>query len=68
MSTTRESIDPRWTVNETIRRHPGAVAVFGRHGIDSCCGGDLPVAEAAERHGVAVESLLEELEAARSDA
>jgi iron-sulfur cluster repair protein YtfE (RIC family) len=49
------------TVNETVRLFPGTVAVFSRHGIDSCCGGALPVAEAAARHGIDLEQLLKEL-------
>lgn len=64
MSDTTLPIDPARSVNETIREHPGTVAVFGRHGIDSCCGGDLPVTEAARRHAVNLDELLEELERA----
>lgn len=67
MSQTHEAIDPRWTVNETIRRLPTTVAVFQKFGIDSCCGGDLPLTEAADRHGVAIDDLLDELEAADGD-
>lgn len=39
------------TVNDAIRRFPAAVEVFNRHGIDACCGGAAPVAEAAVRDG-----------------
>ena len=39
------------SVNETIRRFPATVEVFNRHGIDACCGGAAPVAEAAVRDG-----------------
>lgn len=52
------------TVNEVIRQVPAAVAVFKRHGIDSCCGGGLVVREAAARHGIDEATLLAELEAA----
>jgi iron-sulfur cluster repair protein YtfE (RIC family) len=51
------------SVNETIRRYPGTVAVFRLHGIDACCGGPLPVAEAAARHGIDLDALLTELRA-----
>ena len=51
------------TVNEFIRRHPAAVAVFSRYGIDACCGGGLQIGEAARRHGIDVELLLGELAA-----
>jgi iron-sulfur cluster repair protein YtfE (RIC family) len=49
------------TVNETIRLHPATVAVFRARGIDSCCGGALRVADAAARHGIDPDVLLEEL-------
>lgn len=39
------------TVNEVIAYCPRAVEVFARWGIDSCCGGGLPIEEAARRHG-----------------
>lgn len=39
------------SVNETIRRFPATVEVFNRYGIDACCGGAAPVAEAAVRDG-----------------
>lgn len=49
------------TVNETIQRFPQTVAVFDAHGIDSCCGGALPVAEAAARHSIPLPELLKAL-------
>jgi regulator of cell morphogenesis and NO signaling len=49
------------TVNEAVRRYPRTVAVFHRHGIDACCGGALPIAEAAARHGIDVAQLLAQL-------
>jgi regulator of cell morphogenesis and NO signaling len=52
------------TVNDVIRDHPESVAVFSRHGIDSCCGGALPVREAAGHHDVPLDELLEELRGA----
>jgi regulator of cell morphogenesis and NO signaling len=42
---------------------PGATAVFLRHKIDFCCNGGAPLAEAAERRGVDLQVLQEELEA-----
>jgi regulator of cell morphogenesis and NO signaling len=52
------------TVNEIITRHPATVAVFQRHGIDSCCGGALPLAEVARKHRIDFIALLAELEQA----
>lgn len=65
MPTTETPAVEEMTVNETIQRFPRTVAVFDAHGIDSCCGGALPVAEAAARHGIPLPELLKELEAAR---
>lgn len=50
-ATIDESTLLQLSVNETIRRYPGTVAVFNRFGIDACCGGALPVGEAAEHDG-----------------
>lgn len=53
----------RITVHEVVGRVPGANEVFRRFGIDTCCGGDLPLSTAAEHHGVDLELLLDALEA-----
>lgn len=63
----REELDPETTtVHETVGRVPGAAEVFRRFGIDTCCGGDLPVAVAAEHHEADLERLLDALEEARA--
>ena len=59
-----ESIPEEITVNEAIRRYPGTVAVFNAFGIDACCGGAAPLAEAAERDGADPRALLEAVRAA----
>jgi iron-sulfur cluster repair protein YtfE (RIC family) len=51
------------TVNELIRHVPATVQVFNDFGIDACCGGAVPVREAAERDGADVAALLEALAA-----
>jgi regulator of cell morphogenesis and NO signaling len=48
-------------VNEAIRLVPSTTTVFHRYGIDSCCGGALAIGEAARRHGVDLDALLDEL-------
>lgn len=58
---TRESIDPTMSVNETICRYPSALDVLPRRGIDTCCGGDLPLATAAAEAGVDLPLLLREI-------
>ena len=57
MSTLRSDM----TVNEVIRDFPAALAVFSAFGIDACCGGALPVLEAAARHRIDEEALLSAL-------
>jgi len=61
--------DPeRATVHDVVGRVSGSRAVFDRFGIDTCCGGELPVALAARRHGVDVDLLLDALEVTRREA
>jgi iron-sulfur cluster repair protein YtfE (RIC family) len=50
LSTTH--IDIASTVNEIVAQYPETMPVFNRFGIDSCCGGGVPLAalqEAIER-------------------
>jgi regulator of cell morphogenesis and NO signaling len=39
------------TVNEIVARFPETVAVFNQYGVDTCCGGGVPLPLAAERAG-----------------
>jgi iron-sulfur cluster repair protein YtfE (RIC family) len=55
-------IDARMTVNETVQRYPATLAIFADAGIDTCCGGSLPIEEAARRHGIELRTLLTSLE------
>ena len=61
---TSAEITADMTVNEIITQHPETVAVFQRLGIDSCCGGALPLAEVARKHRLDFIALLAELELA----
>lgn len=45
------------TVGEIAARLPGASGVFRRFGIDFCCHGDVPLAEAANRRSIDVNEL-----------
>jgi iron-sulfur cluster repair protein YtfE (RIC family) len=49
------------TVNELLLAVPATVEVFNAFGIDACCGGAVPVAEAAARDGAPLEALLDAL-------
>ena len=55
-------------VNEVIRKYPSTVEVFNRYGIDACCGGAAPVAEAAVRDGADPVVVAEALERAMAEA
>ena len=58
---TENQITPAMTVNTAVLLHPRTVAVFERHGIDTCCGGALPIEEVAKRHGLDLDALMAEL-------
>jgi regulator of cell morphogenesis and NO signaling len=58
---TAGAIEAERTVNDTVLHFPTTLPVFQSYGIDSCCGGGLPVGEAARRHGVDPAELLEAL-------
>ncbi len=62
--TTRPDIDPEATVHALVAGHPEVQPVLERLGIHVCCGGDVPLAVAAERDGVSLERLLAEARAA----
>jgi len=51
-------INPAWTVNDVLLRHPSSVSVFARFGIDACCGGAHPLEEVARRHRLDAAALL----------
>jgi regulator of cell morphogenesis and NO signaling len=55
-------ITPQATVGDIVTLHPATLKVFQRHGIDFCCGGHKPVADACEERRVPVAALLRELE------
>ncbi len=49
-------------LGEIARDMPGASAVFYRYKLDFCCGGALPLADAAQRKGLSADDLIHELE------
>jgi len=52
------------TVGEFAARYPQVRAVFEKHGIDYCCGGDVQLRDALRQKGLDEDSVLDELEAA----
>jgi iron-sulfur cluster repair protein YtfE (RIC family) len=61
------TIRPEMLVNEVSQAFPTTLPVFHGAGIDSCCGGSLPVMEAASRHGIDLDWLMAELRRAADD-
>lgn len=60
------SPSPQWIsrpIGEIAATLPGATAVFRKHKLDFCCGGDVALHEAATKRGILVDELVEALEA-----
>lgn len=51
-------------INEVIQRYPWTLPVFHRLDVDSCCGGARTVEKMAAEHGLDLDAVLSELEAA----
>lgn len=51
------------TLGEIAKTLPGATAVFRRHKLDFCCGGDISLAEAAKRKSLDLDAVENELAA-----
>jgi regulator of cell morphogenesis and NO signaling len=51
-------------INDVVRLHPETVRVFDEFGMDACCGGARPIAEAAALHHLDVDQIVEALNAA----
>ena len=57
------------SVNDLLRDHPSSIVALNALGIDTCCGGDLPLPEAARHAGVSFDKLVSDIEdALRSEA
>jgi len=56
------------TVGELTRERIDRARIFQRHGIDYCCGGNRPLAEACQQAGISVEQICQELERADTQA
>jgi regulator of cell morphogenesis and NO signaling len=61
--TTTNRIPETLTENDAIRHYPETITVFNDFGIDACCGGAVPLAEAARRDGADLDALLAALAA-----
>jgi len=57
------SIDATWTISQTVTRFPVTLPLFSAVGLDTCCGGGHDIAEAARRHELDLDALLQALNA-----
>ena len=56
-------LDPTLTINEIVALYPATIPVFNRFGMDTCCGGGIPIESAAHRDGIDVEVVMAALRA-----
>jgi len=55
------------TVREIALEHPSSIRVFEQFGIDYCCGGRKPLAEACTARNLEIDAVIAALEAAEKD-
>jgi regulator of cell morphogenesis and NO signaling len=56
------AIAPETPLNTIVARYPETLPIFQHFGLDTCCGGALPLREAAQHHGLDVEEVLRALD------
>jgi regulator of cell morphogenesis and NO signaling len=61
-------ISPITTVGQLVTERPNRSHVFERWGIDYCCGGNKPLAQACEEKGISLQAVLNELKRSDSQA
>jgi regulator of cell morphogenesis and NO signaling len=61
-------LDDHTTIRDIVADDFRAASVFERHGIDFCCGGNRPIADACREFGVNADALVAELEAVMASA
>ena len=52
------------TLNAIVARYPQVLPVLQRFGLDTCCGGALPLHTAVEHHGLDLSEVVAALRAA----
>ena len=62
------NLNPNTTVRELAAEIPGATRVFEKAGIDYCCGGTRPLADACASAGVTLKEMMSSLELAEASA
>lgn len=66
--TTTSQIYPDTTINQIVAAVPNTLSIFQRIGLDTCCGGALPLKMAVEHHHLSLESVLATLRTVESQA
>jgi regulator of cell morphogenesis and NO signaling len=59
--TINSSIDSSWTVNDVLDQFPETISILNLLGIDTCCGGNLTLSDAAADIGENVDAVIAEL-------
>jgi hypothetical protein len=49
------------TISDLVEHAPGTMTVFSMNGLDTCCGGGVPLGEALARHKIEAEPVLREV-------
>lgn len=57
-TTAGANISAQDTLNDIVGRYPQTLPLLQQYGLDTCCGGMLSLATAAEHHGLALDELL----------
>jgi uncharacterized protein involved in response to NO len=56
--------DPNTPVRDLLARYPQLSSALSAHGLDTCCGGEHPLARACAARGVPLDEVLRDLESA----
>lgn len=48
-------------IDELVEQAPGTMTVFASYGLDMCCGGGRPLAEALQLHGIEVDPVVRQV-------
>jgi uncharacterized protein involved in response to NO len=62
------ALDPRLPVRDLLARHPHLASALAAHGLDACCGGMHPLADACAAKGLDLGQVMEDLESAHAAA
>ncbi|MCH7995379.1 MAG: DUF542 domain-containing protein, partial [Planctomycetes bacterium] len=57
----KTTVESELTVGEMVVEEPSRARVFERFGIDYCCGGKIPLAEACATRGADLDAVLNAL-------